>query len=422
VAFDKITKVDGFILQRGSSSYGSAVAMSVGTVLENCIIRNNNGSSYGAAVFIKRHNTLSSPAAGWNFGGALINCVIVNNTSSGYAAGVMVNQDTHFSIMNSVIANNKSTDATNGTGGVYWGQNVRYSRISNSIISGNTAPLSTRNNIAFQSSTEVQLAIYNTYFSDAAFVDADITSANGNKNATDIADPGFAGATVFSGHDAAKTDEIAAADWRLASVSGLIGLGSTLAGRADIPYPYVSPRFANAARAFTTLTTDVMGSNRVIATTLEMGAYEFNPVVVTTASADVTKGTVSAAVTVSKGSKATVTATPLSGYVFKAWNDGTSDLSTDAVYRFTPVMDITLTAGFEADLGTATNPVELGLFRQQGRFLHFDSAVEAIVLDMTGRKIAQSLDGESIQLLNAGTYIVRIMSEKGMATAKLVAY
>ena len=422
VAFDKVTKVDGFILQRGSSSYGSAVAMSVGTVLENCIIRNNNGSSYGAAVFVKRHNTLASPTAGWNFGGALINCVIVNNTSSGYAAGVFVNQDTHFSIMNSVIANNKSTDATNGTGGLYWGSNVRYSRVANTIFSGNTAPNATRNNIVFQNTTEVQLAIFNNYFSDESFVDADITSANGNKNATDIASPGFAGATGFAGHDAAKAAEIAAADWRLTASSGLIGMGSTLSGRADIPYPYVSPRFGGASRAFTTLTTDVMGSNRVINTTLEMGAYEFNPVVVTTASADAAKGTVSAGTTVSKGSPVTVTATPLSGFVFKAWNDGSADVSTDAVYTFTPMQDVTLTAGFDADLGTGTASVVSELYRREGNVLYFHAGVGAVVLDMAGRKVAESLTGEGIRLMQSGAYVLRIVSEKGIVTTKVVAY
>lgn len=422
VAFDKITKVDGFILQRGSSSYGSAAAISVGTVLENCIIRNNNGSSYGAAVFVKRHNTLASPTAGWNFGGALINCVIVNNTSSGYAAGVFVNQDTHFSIMNSVIANNKSTDATNGTGGLYWGSNVRYSRIANTIFSGNTAPNATRNNIVFQNTTEVQLAIFNNYFSDESFVDADITSANGNKNATDIASPGFAGATGFTGHDAAKAAVIASADWRLTTSSGLIGMGSTLSGRADIPYPYVSPRFGGAARAFTTLTTDVMGSNRVINTTLEMGAYEFNPVVVTTASADAAKGTVSAGVTVSKGTQVTATATPLSGFVFKAWNDGSADVSTDAVYTFTPMQDVTLTAGFDADLGTGTTSVAIKLYWQEGNELQFNTGVRAEVLDMAGRKVAQSHEGERIRLIQPGVYIVKMIKENELVAAKVMTH
>lgn len=420
VAFDKITKVDGFVLQRGSSSYGSAVAMSVGTVLENCIIRNNNGSTYGAAVFIKRHATLVSPTAGWNFGGALVNCVIVNNSSSSYSAGVYVNSDTHFSIINSVIANNKSTDATNGVGGLYWGQNVRYSRVSNSIFSNNSGPTDARNNIFFQSASEIQLAIFNNYFSDAAFVDADITAANGNKNATDIASPGFASATSFQGYDAAKMTEIAAADWRLTSGSGLIGLGSTLSGRADVAYPYVSPRFANAARAFTTVLTDVMGSNRVINTTVEMGAYEFNPVVVTTASSDNAKGNVSAPVTVSKGSSATVTATPASGNVFEAWNDGTADVSTNASYTFVPMADVTLTARFTADLGTTVDATQKVLYLREGNTIYIHEGYRAIVLDMSGRKIIQTATTNSFTLRNPGIYLLQVSNEAGSFTSKII--
>jgi len=420
VAFDKITKVDGFVLQRGSSSYGSAVAMSVGTVLENCIIRNNNGSTYGAAVFIKRHATLVSPTAGWNFGGAIINCVIFNNTSSSYAAGVFVNQDTHFSIMNSVIANNKSTDVTNGVGGLYFGQNVRYSRIANSIFSNNAGPTDARSNIFFQSSSEVQLAIFNNYFSDAAFVDVDITSANGNKNASDIASPGFAAATDFQGHDASKMAEVAMADWRLTSGSGLIGLGSTVSGRADIPYPYVSPRFANAARAFTTVLIDVMGSNRVINTTLEMGAYEYNPVVVSTLSADANKGTVSAGATVSKGSSATVTASPLTGFVFVAWNDGLTDVSTSASYTFVPLADVTLTATFATDLGTSAKNITQHLYRLEGNVIHFTTNSKVEVYDTTGKVVAISQKGEEIRMNRSGLYIVKMYVDNQIHTSKII--
>ncbi len=420
VAFDKITKVDGFVLQRGSSSYGSAAAISVGTVLENCIIRNNNGSTYGSAIFIKRHATLASPTVGWNMGAALINCVIVNNSSSGYAAAVFVNQDTHFSINNCVIANNKSTDATNGVGGLYWGQNVRYSRVSNSIFYNNTAPTSTRNNIVFQSAGEIQLAIFNNYFSDAAFVDADITAANGNKNATDIASPGFAGATAFDGHSAANHDVIAAADWRLASGSALIGLGSTVSGRADIPYPYVATRFAGVARAFTTVSTDVMGSARVINTNVEPGAYEYSPVVVTTATSDAAKGSVSAGVTVSKGSSVTVTATPVSGFLFTAWNNGTTDVSTDAVYTFAAEADVTLTAGFTTDLGTSVNETGYRSIVVEGNTIRFGAVNRAQIFDTTGRKVAESTYGAPITLKNAGIYLIRIETNDKVESLKLM--
>lgn len=422
VAFNKITKVDGFVLQRGSSSYGSAAAISIGTVLENCIIRNNNGSTYGAAIFIKRHATIASPTVGWNQGAALINCVIVNNSSSGYSAAIFVNQDTHFSIANCIIANNKSTDATNGVGGLYWGQNVRYSRVSNSVFSNNTAPVSSRNNIVFQSTSEVQLAIYNNYFSDAAFVDADITAANGNKNATDFASPGFAAPTTFEGYDAAKTADIEAADWRLSSASGLLGLGSTLSGRADIPYPYVISIFGGVARAFTTVATDVQGSSRVINTNVEMGAYEFNPVVVSTATANISQGSVSSGITVSKGSKATVTATPASGYKFSKWNDGTSDVSTSASYAFVPVADVTLTATFEVDLGTDINNLTTNRFvTVNNKQLTISETGQLLIYNVAGKLVLDKyIDSETVSVENSGVYFVKLRTGKGVKIQKVL--
>lgn len=422
VAFTKITKVDGFVLQRGSSSYGSAAAISIGTVLENCIIRNNNGSTYGAAIFIKRHATIASPTVGWNQGAALINCVIVNNSSSGYSAAIFVNQDTHFSIANCIIANNKSTDATNGVGGLYWGQNVRYSRVSNSVFSNNTAPVSSRNNIVFQSTSEVQLAIYNNYFSDAAFVDADITAANGNKNATDIASPGFAAPTSFEGYDAAKTADIEAADWRLTSASGLLGLGSTLSGRADIPYPYVISTFGGVARTFTTVATDVQGSSRVINTNVEMGAYEFNPVVVSTATANISQGSVSAGITVSKGSTATVTATPASGYKFTKWNNGTSDVSTSASYAFVPVADVTLTATFEVDLGTDINNLTTKRFvTVNNKQLTIGETGQLLIYNITGKLVLDKyIVSETVSVENSGVYFVKLRTGKGVKMQKVL--
>jgi hypothetical protein len=422
VAFTKITKVDGFILQRGSSSYGSAAAISIGTVLENCIIRNNNGSTFGAAVFIKRHATISSPTNGWNQGAALVNCVIANNSSSSYAGAIFVNQDTHFSLVNCVVANNKSTDATatTGVGGLYWGTNVRFSRVSNNIFYNNTAT-SGKTNILLQVSNQVEAAVYNNYFSDAAFSDVDFTAANGNKLTGDIASPGFAAPTSFQGHDAAKMTEIVAADWRLSSTSGLIGLGSTASGRADIPYPYVATTFGGVARAYTTVTTDVQGSSRIINTTVEMGAYEYNPVIITTASANVSQGTVTAGVTVSKGSSVTVTATPEAGYKFTKWNNGTSDVSTSAAYTFVPAADVTMTAMFETDLGTGTKtPNQELAIRISGSNLTINGNGNLEIYNILGKRIANNqIRQEMTFRLDAGIYVVRLTTQEGKKVQKI---
>ena len=420
VAFNKITKVDGFVLQRGSSSYGSAVAMSIGTVLENCIIRNNNGSTYGAAVFIKKHATISSPTNGWNQASALINCVIVNNSSSGYAAAVFVNQDSHTSIINCVIANNKSTDATNGVGGVWLGTNIRYSRISNNIYYNNSSTVSGRNN--FYYSAADLAGTFNNYYSDAAFPNTSITALNGNKTSTDIASPDFASPTSFQGYNATKMDEIANADWRLKSTSGLIGLGSIVSGRADVAYPYVATAFGGVARAFSTVITDVQGSNRVINTTVEMGAYEYNPVIVTTASSDVVKGTVSVATTVSKGSSVTVIASPTTGNKFVKWNDGASDVSTSSSYTFIPTANVTLTATFEVDLGTSVNnPTETAKLMLNGRSMqiqNFEGIVR--VYNTVGKLVAEKMNNATIALNNGGIYVVKLQSALGNEVYKVL--
>lgn len=420
VAFTKITKVDGFVLQRGSSSYGSAAAISIGTVFENCIIRNNNGSTYGAAIFIKKHATIASPTNGWNMAAALINCIIVNNSSSGYAAAVFINQDSHTSIINCVIANNKSTDATNGVGGVWLGTNIRYSRISNNVFSNNSSPVSGRNNF-YYSATDLA-GTFNNYFSDATLPNTSITSANGNKSATDVSSPGFAAATGFQGYDATKMTEIASADWRLTSTSGLIGQGSTLSARADVAYPYVSPVFNNAARAFTTVNTDVQGSSRIINTAVEMGAYEFNPVIVTTSTANINQGTVSANVTVSKGSTATVVATPVSGYKFTKWNDGTSDVSTSASYSFVPVADVTLTASFEQDLGTALNTPKIATFvKVNGKNLQVEGQGELLIYNSIGRLImSENVSNQAISIANSGVYFVKLNASNGVKVQKVI--
>ena len=57
-------------------------------------------------------------------------------------------------------------------------------------------------------------------------------------------------------------------------------------------------------------------------------------------------GTTNSSLGVLKNSEVTVIATPNSGYVFTGWYNGTSLVSTDATYTFTPTADVTLSAQF----------------------------------------------------------------------------
>jgi hypothetical protein len=108
-AFYNVTVVDGFVLQKGNSTYGSAAAITLGTVLQNCVIRNNNGGNYGAAVFMSKDTYTSTSNVNGKASGGLINCIIHNNTSSSQAAGIFCGDYAYFSMVNCVIASNKAT-------------------------------------------------------------------------------------------------------------------------------------------------------------------------------------------------------------------------------------------------------------------------------------------------------------------------
>jgi len=346
-AFTKITTINGFIIQRGSASYGSAVYITYGVVLQNCVIRNNNGSTYGAAIMAKRTQSIATNSAGWNMSCALINCIIVNNTSSNYAAGIWIDQDAHFSMINCIVANNKSTDATNGIGGLYVGANIRYSRITNNIFYNNTSAVTATNRNNYYSPTTNNAGIFSNYFSDATIPAGGATAAAGNKTSTDFASPGFVSPTSFQGYatDAGKTTELSNSDWRLTSASSLIGLGISTAN-ADMPYPFSMTVFGGVNKLYSSIGTDIMGSNRIIGIQPEMGAYEYNPVVVTASSSDNAMGTAGCTI-VSKGSSVTVVATPTSGYHFVTWIESGSVVSTNSTYTFTASITRTLVANFE---------------------------------------------------------------------------
>ncbi len=360
--FYNVTTIKGFILQRGKSSYGCAALISLGTVLENCVIRNNNstGLTSGSAVNMKRNQTLTYNGSIYNTktSGALINCVIVNNTASSGPGGVYVPDKSDFSIINCVIANNVSThnDAI-GVGGLWFGISMEYAHIQNSIFYNNSGHATAAANNIKTSTTNSLQVVLNNWFDDSTMPLTLHTNSTNNKLKTNISTPNFALPTTFQGAAStqAQIDEINAADWRLKSTSGLIGIGQST---SNIKFPYESMN-ANSTqltgRAFSTITTDVMSSTRVINTTIDLGAYEFNPVVVTTAAG--TNGTVSATTTVSKGSSVTVTATPNAGCKFSAWTvtSGTAPAPpATSTWTFTPTANCTVSASFSSLLTTAS--------------------------------------------------------------------
>ena len=425
--FAKVTVINGFILQKGTGSYGSAAVISLGTVLENCIVRNNSGGTYGAAIFMKKNTTISNTNPqntykNFKTAGGLINCIIINNTSSNISAAVWASDDSHFSIVNCVIANNKSTDATNGVGGLWFGNNIHYTHIQNTIFYNNSGVAA--NNIK-TTSTALRVTL-NNWFDNATMPVILGTGSNNNKLTTDFATPDFVLPTTFQGSTTNSTqiDEIAASNWSLKSTSGLISLGNSTQG-VKFPYENMNASTVSAAtRAFNTISTDVMGSNRIINTTVDMGAYEFNPVIVTTATVDALKGSVSGGIIVSKGTSVTVIATPVSGYVFSKWNDGTSDVSTTASYTFTPTADVTLTATFVTDPNTGVNQLsETNLVTVQGRNIRINAVGEVQIYNSVGRlMISKKVVDSPVSLNSAGVYLIKVITLQGVKIQKIVVY
>jgi len=279
-AITKVVYIDGLVLQRGASDNGSAVLISLGVTLRNCIIRNNNGGTFGAAVCMKKITSIASPTVGYNQGSAIVNCIIINNTSTSGAGGLYCEGGAYFSLFNTVIANNLCSDAT-GAGGLFFGSGIRWSGIINNIFSNNLGGGDEiNNNMVNTSATSIGTALKglkNNWFdntaipiSDPSFLDA--AACTGNLTKTEVATPDFELPTTFIGYNTAKMTEIAASNWRLKIGSALLdkGVSSQAAN-----YPFSSAIYGGVSIPYTTLLpTDIAGSPRISNLLPDMGAYE----------------------------------------------------------------------------------------------------------------------------------------------------
>ena len=268
-----VTTINGLVFQRGFSGYGSAIWMSLGTVLQNCIIRNNNSTAaYGAAVYMKP-NTLVVGAT--TVAGALINCLIINNSSTsstGGAGGVFIEPGTYFTIVNCVVANNLCNDVA-GSGGVNYSapsaglwNNIFYNNKGanadvkfNNINAGKSATKGNNNN--WYDNDVLPIIVFNVN-------GVPTVASYNNKCRTDFSSPAFVLPTTFIGYDNTKMATIASSDWSLKATSGCIDVG--VASNIGNPYSSIDLK---TARQY--VCTDIIGVVRIDKTAPDLGCYEY---------------------------------------------------------------------------------------------------------------------------------------------------
>lgn len=272
----KVTTINGLIFQRGNSDHGSAVWLSFGTVLQNCILRNNAGyTDYGAALYVTPNPAITAAA---NIGGAIINCLFINNSSysaKGGAGGMFVEPACYLTILNCVFANNLCNDVT-GAGGLNY--SAPSAMVQNNIFYNNKGANADAkyNNINSGKST-TKGNCNNWYDNDALpmsfYVDAShpIGATYNNKCRTDFATPNFVMPTTFIGYDNTKMAQIAASDWSLKSTSGCIDIGAV----SSIGNPFTN---MDTKVAHSYIYTDMIGVVRIDKTAPDLGCYEYrNP-------------------------------------------------------------------------------------------------------------------------------------------------
>lgn len=251
---------DGFVLQNATSGYGSAAFLSSGVVLKNCIIRNNNGASYGA-IMIKKNQGASD-----NIGAALINCLIVNNTTSSKAGAIFIETDAHCTISNCLIANNKCAEnSATAPGGVFMGANLHWARFQNNIFYNNHGVGGVNN---FYSTSSAKKQFYNNWFDDDVIpTELDATGSTGNKCRVDFQNPLFVNPATVIGYQAEMT-EVVAANWQLEANSPCIDNGEP----KDLPHPYKN---FGPIPDYSSIVTDLIGADRINGDKPDMGPYEY---------------------------------------------------------------------------------------------------------------------------------------------------
>jgi hypothetical protein len=130
---------------------------------------------------------------------------------------------------------------------------------------------------------------------------------------------------------------------------------------------------------------------------------------------------------------ATVTATAYSGYKFANWTKNGIEVSTSSSYSFTVAEDVELIANFESEVGIGNveydDVVKIFPNPTNGEFKVQSSKFEVLrieIFDVMGREVqsSETLNTKhetlNISYLPAGIYFVRIQTDKGVITRKVV--
>ncbi len=267
-----LATLDGFVIQDNlfastTSLNGAGVQMLAKTVLRNCIVRNNqtigpNNNNVGGGIFITGLETDGIYPL-------IENCLITNNSTPNNGGGIQIGVNATLHIVNSTVANNMITKATNEVGsgfgcGIGLAPNTKLIA-ENCIVYNNQKPDGTAlsfgpNHNAVNHTTAI---VRNCAF-DA------VNEGDGTKNGIVFAEktacienldanntPGFKQPVSFAGVMSPAAEsyaEFATADYSLLSTSVCIDQGNSEYSATEL---------------------DLAGKAREVNGAVDMGAYEY---------------------------------------------------------------------------------------------------------------------------------------------------
>ncbi|MDR2971569.1 MAG: leucine-rich repeat protein [Bacteroidales bacterium] len=135
-----------------------------------------------------------------------------------------------------------------------------------------------------------------------------------------------------------------------------------------------------------------------------------------------------------EGEPATVTATARDGYKFRNWKKNGVEVSTNSSYSFTVTEDVELVANFESEVGIDETNISTGSItvypnptRGELSITNYELRITNIeIFDVMGKFVAtvETHGRASLQCdityLPSGIYFVRIQTDKGVVTRKVV--